>query len=189
MKATLLSLLIFNTLMISAQTPVKNFALVDVISGNLISLDSYASSPGVVVLFTGNECPFDIYYMNRLASLITKYSSRVPFLLVNAHLDPEDSEEKMKTKASSWPFRAPYLVDKDQVAMAALGARRTPEVFLLKSVKGNFEILYSGAIDDNPQEEAAVTSAYLRDAIENMLSGKQVAHRHVRASGCSIRKK
>ncbi len=189
MKAILITLVLLIGYRASAQTPVKSFTLTDVTSGSAVSLDNYASSSGVVVLFTSNACPYDSYYAERLTTLVNSYSGKIPFLLVNAHLDPEESEDNMKAKASSWSFKAPYLADKNQVAMGALSAHRSPEAFLLKHVKGNFVILYSGAIDDNPQEQGAVTAQHLKNAIDSLLAGKQGAHHQERAVGCSIRRK
>jgi AhpC/TSA family len=189
MKANLLTLLLLIIVSVSAQSQIKSFTLTDVSGGSVVSLDQYTSSAGVVVLFTSNACPYDTYYTERLASLVNSYSGRIPFLLVNAHLDPEESEENMKAKASGWSFKAPYLADKNQVAMSALGARRSPEAFLLKPEKGSFVVLYSGAIDDNPQEPGAVTTQHLRNAIDSLLAGKLITHHQERAVGCSIRKK
>jgi hypothetical protein len=189
MRAILVTIILSIGFSTSAQTPVKSFILTDVTSGSAVSLDNYASSAGVVVLFTSNACPYDTYYTERLTSLINSYSGKVPFLLVNAHLDPEESEENMKVKASAWSYRAPYLADKNQVAMNALSARRSPEAFLLKHVKDNYVVVYSGAIDDNPQEPGAVSVQYLRNAIDSLVTGKQGVHHQERAVGCSIRKK
>lgn len=189
MRAYLVACFVLVNISASAQTAIKSLILTDVTSGSEVSLDKYASFAGVVVLFTSNACPYDTYYTERLTSLITTYSGKVPFLLVNAHLNPEESEENMKAKAEAWSFKAPYLADKNQIAMSALGARRSPEAFLLKHVKDNYVIVYSGAIDDNPQESGAVTVQHLRNAIDSLLGGKQGVLHQERAVGCSIRKK
>ena len=60
----------------------------------------------------------------------------------------------------------PYLADKDQKAMEAFGARKSPEVFLLTTVNGKFNIVYSGAIDDNPQAASDVNQHFVKDAID-----------------------
>lgn len=171
-----------------AAAQVKSFTLTDVTTGSPVSLDQVAGQVGVVVLFSSNDCPFDNYYADRIAALVNGYSGKISFVLVNAHLDPQESEENMKKEAASWTFRAPYLSDKDQVAMQALNAHRSPEAFLLKSIPGGFQVEYSGALDDNPQQAGAVTTTYLRDAIENLLNSKPQAA-PVRAAGCTIRKK
>lgn len=170
-----------------AQPTVGNFTLTDVITGQSISLSNYSGKP-VVIVFSGNECPYDNYYATRMAAMVTQYGTRVAFLFINPHLDMPEAEEAMKKKAASWTFQAPYLADKEQTAMELLGARRTPEVFVLRPVSGQFTVYYSGAIDDNPQEAGAVTASYLRDALESLLNGR-AAGSSVRAAGCSIRKK
>lgn len=187
MKKHITIALVLTCFYASAQQAAITFQLPDVVSGATVSLDQYAGK-AVVVIFTSNECPYDSYYRERVASLVSQYGSRAAFLFINSHLDPLEAEEHMKKKASGWGFRAPYLSDKLQTAMEALGARRSPEVFLLKSSNGQFTVYYSGAIDDNPQEAGAVTSQYLRDALENLLNNKP-AIPGVRAAGCSIRKK
>lgn len=185
MRPLLAILLIIVTAPLVAQAPVKNFTLTEVATGHPISLDQYASSAAIVVLFISNECPFDNYYRERIAKMITEYEGKVQFLLVNSHPEAEESEDKMKLKA----WGAPYLADKDQVAMAALGAKRSPEAFVLRHEKTHFVVLYSGAIDDNAQEPEAVTQHHLRNALDKILSGKQTGHHQVRGAGCSIRKK
>jgi hypothetical protein len=175
---------------LSAQPAViKNFTLMDVTKGTPVSLDQYSSASGIVVLFTSNECPYDLYYTDRLTKLVADFSGRVTFLLINSHDGPEEGDERMKTKAATWAFTVPYLADKSQVAMTELGARRSPEVFLLKPGKDGFQVFYTGGIDDNPQEPTAVTSQWLRDAIQDLLSGKPAKEAPVRSPGCSIRKK
>ena len=154
-----------------------------------VSLDQFSSARAVLVVFTSNACPYDLYYTGRLKELIIQYSGKVPFLLINAHLDPEESPEEMKLAASGWSYSVPYLSDKDQLAMNALNAKRSPEAFLLQHVKGGFVIRYSGALDDSPQESAGVTTRYVKDAIDNLLAGKPIENPAVRAAGCSIRKK
>jgi hypothetical protein len=171
-----------------AQTTIPGFTLTDVTSGAAVSLDGFVSRPAVVVIFTSNVCPFDQAYAERIGSLVANYSDRVPILLVNAHLDAAESEDEMKRAAAGWKFRAPYLSDKNQSAMDVLGAKRSPEAFLLVPGKSGFTIAYGGAIDDSPQTPGTVGTTYLRNAIENALAGKP-GPPPVRAAGCSIRRK
>jgi hypothetical protein len=172
-----------------AQQPVQNFSLINVADNNSVSLESFASSGGVVILFTGNECIFDNYYNTRVKSLIDAYKGKIQFLLVNSYVEPTEAIDKMKTKYSSWSIGVPYLADKQQTLMDALGARKSPEAFLLKNTNGKFSVVYSGAIDDNAQLAADVKQNYLRDGIEKLLVGKKIEVSNVRATGCSVRKK
>jgi peroxiredoxin len=189
MKLMLALFLLIPGVQAFGQAQVPNFTLTDVAHGSQVSLEQFSAVSGVVVIFTSNVCPYDLYYTERLKDLIAAYAAKVPFLLVNSHLNPEENEEQMKALAATWNFSVPYLSDKEQSAMDALGAKRSPEVFVLKRAKGNFTIFYNGALDDNAQEPGAVTSRYLKDAIENLLGGKPVGQGMVRAVGCSIRRK
>jgi hypothetical protein len=153
-----------------------------------VSIDNFKDKPGVVVIFTGYQCPFDGYYRLRIRELISTYSERVPFLLVNSYLEPEESVEKMKMEAVANGYSVPYLADKEQKIMNALGARKSPEVFLLQRKGDGFTIIYSGAIDDNPQLPSGVKEHHLVSALDKMLAGSSGIP-SVRATGCTIRKR
>ncbi|HWA32547.1 MAG TPA: redoxin domain-containing protein [Cyclobacteriaceae bacterium] len=186
MKAFAVILLLAGSSVLRAQTPVDSFT-VNNVDGVSVSLDSYNNAPGVVVIFTSNYCPYDGYYKLRIRDLIKSYNDKIPFILVNSH--PDESLQSMKIAYGAWALPVPYLADKDQVAMDALGAKKSPEVFLLKSVNGKFVSLYNGALDDNPQAPEGVTSYYIKQAIDKLLASQDVNVPSVRPVGCSIRKK
>ncbi|HTF20366.1 MAG TPA: redoxin domain-containing protein [Chryseolinea sp.] len=181
-------LLVLTTGHLSAQ-PVGNFMLNNVVNGKSVSLETYPSCAGIAIIFTSNTCAFDEYYRVRISKLATEYSDRVPVLLVNSSLEPGDSEANMTKKATQLNLKVPYLADKEQSLMKQLGASRTPQVFLLKNNGGSFAIVYRGAIDDNAQVEADVRNAYLKDAIDILLTNQTIQTPEVRPMGCSIRKK
>jgi hypothetical protein len=83
----------------------------------------------------------------------------------------------------------PYLADKDQAVMLNIGAKKTPEVFLLIPVNGKFVVAYSGAIDDNPQTAKDARQHFFKDAIEKVLANQKIETPNQRATGCTIRKK
>ena len=172
-----------------AQAPVQNFKLTNVIDGAVVSLETYPTCSGLVIIFTSNVCPYDGYYTERIKGFIATYREKIEFLFVNSFQESEESVDQMKSMHSKWGISVPYLADKDQAVMACLGAKKSPEVFLLKNLKGSYTIVYSGAIDDNPQMASAVTQPYLKLAIEKMLAGQSPDPVAVRAAGCSIRRK
>lgn len=176
-------------LAISANCQVQNFTLMNVSDGKMVSLEGYQSCVGLVAIFTSNECAYDSYYTARLKVLTESFAGKIQFLLINSHLDPEETVEKMKAKYSFWGMNVPYLADKEQVAMECLGAKKSPEVFLLKNEGGKYTTVYSGAIDDNAQVSAAVSEKYLRNSINKLLKGEAIDVPVTRAVGCSIRKK
>jgi peroxiredoxin len=167
---------------------VTDFSGVNVVDDKTVSLTQFEKETGVVVIFRGNECPYDGYYTQRIAELVREYKGRIQFLLVNPYLEPAEDTDKMKMYATVWGLGIPYLADKNQSIMEALGARKTPEAFVLKNAGGKFTIIYSGAIDDNPQLPAGVKQKHLQSAIEGLLSDHtQITS--VRTAGCTIRKK
>jgi peroxiredoxin len=188
MKYLFLTLILTAGLLLRAQTPVQTFT-VNNIDGSPISLDSYSASPGVVVLFTSNNCPYDNYYKLRIRELVKSYNNRVPFILVNSYPESEESVASMKIAYGAWGLAVPYLADKEQMALQALGAKKSPEVFLLKNINGKFVSLYSGALDDNAQAPEGVTSYYIKQALDNLLASGESNIPSVRPVGCSIRKK
>jgi len=171
-----------------AQT-VKDFTLTNVVTGKTVSLQTYPSCEGIVIIFTGNACPYDEYYRGRITKISRDYQDKVPVLLVNAHTDPTESAENMTAKAKQLGSTIPYLADKDQLLMSALGATKSPSVYLLKNNGGQFTIVYRGAIDDNAQVESDVQHQYLKDAIDIMLAKQTIQTNEVRPVGCTIRKK
>jgi hypothetical protein len=48
-------------------------------------------------------------------------------------------------------------------------------------------VKYIGAIDDNYQDASAVNTKYVEDAVDALLSGKEIKETQTRAIGCSIK--
>ena len=185
----LLVLLVCMTGLNAFAQQVKNFSLVNVSNDQNVSLETFPSCSGLIIIFTSNVCPYDEYYRNRITKLAHTYQDRVPLLLVNSNTDPNESKENMVKKARQLNLSMPYLADKDQVLMTNFDAKKSPEAFLLKNDNGKFTIVYRGAIDDNAQVEADIRHNYLRDAIDIMLTNQKIATPEVRPVGCNLRKK
>ena len=168
---------------------VKDFQLTNVLNGQTISLDTYPSCEGMVLIFTSNSCPYDEYYRKRIEELSRSYQEKVPVVLVNSHTESNESPELMAARGKALDLKVPYLADKDQSLMANLNVKKTPEAFLLKNDNGKFTVVYRGAIDDNAQVEADVRHYYLRDAIDIMLNNQKIQTPEVRPVGCALKKK
>ena len=96
---------------------------------------------------------------------------------------PEETMENMKARAveKSYPF--PYLKDGDSKTARAYGARVTPHVFV---VDGNGAVRYRGYVDDSAKPEERKTTG-LTDALNALLSGRDVPQTVTREFGCSIK--
>jgi peroxiredoxin len=141
---------------------------------------------GVVIMC--NHCPYVHLYLDRLKQLQTQFHPQGFTLIgINANDDqkyPADSFEKMKAFAQEKSLNFPYLRDVTQDVAQGFGAERTPELFLINK---SGVICYSGAIDNNPQDPAAVTAHYAQDAIAQLLDQQTIAYAAAPAVGCSVK--
>lgn len=188
-NTVLAAVLIITSSHCAAAQVLDNFSLTNVMNGQTISLDTYPSCQGMLLIFTSNQCPYDEHYRARIARLAESYQERVPVLLVNSHPEAAESPENMAAKGRSLNLRMPYLEDKAQVLMTKLSVKKSPEAVLLKNDGGKFMVVYRGAIDDNAQVEGDVRRHYLRDAIDIMLNNQKIETPEVRPVGCNLRKK
>lgn len=166
---------------------ITNFEAINVQNNKSISLNDLGNKGGVVIIFTSNVCPYSVYYEGRITQLVSDYSDKVSFVLINSHKDPKETEEQMKNKISTWGLNVPYLSDKDGKIMQMFGARKSPEAFILKKNGSGFKVFYKGAIDNNPQVASDVKEQYLKNNIENLIQGKSSTSTNARPIGCMIK--
>ena len=163
------------------------------VDGTTVSLSDYSDQKGVIVVFTCNPCPFAKAYEKRIIQLHEEYADQgFPVVAINSNdeeVSPEDTYEKMKSKADEKGYPFPYLKDDSQEVFKSFGAIRTPHIFFLEKKGSKFKVAYIGAIDDNPMDAKAVTKTYLEDAIAAVLDGKKPSPATTKAVGCTIKTK
>ena len=165
---------------VSAQS-VFDVTLQNVMTDQSVTLKEYSDSKGVVIVFMSVKCPYAKYYESRLQKLVEDYRDKgISFLMINSN----NSESKEMMKCQVKKLNTKYLVDDSKQLANLLGAKKSPEVFLLKSDGIKY---YSGAIDDNPQVATDVKVNYLKDAIDAMLAGKSNPQDSGRPVGCMIK--
>lgn len=137
-----------------------------------------------VVVFTCNHCPYALAWHDRLASVADDYEVR--FLAVNpndAERYPGDSYEAMQNRVAEEGWTIPYLHDEDQEAARAFGAKTTPDVFVLD---GEGRLRYRGAPDADHREPSH-DAAWLREALDALGAGEEVARPETDPVGCSVK--
>lgn len=163
------------------------------VDGTTVSLSDYSDQKGVILVFTCNPCPFAKAYEQRIIQLHKEFAGQgYPVVAINPNDDeisPEDTFEKMKTRAAEKDFPFPYLKDETQEVYQAYGAARTPHIYLLENNGGKFRVAYIGAIDDNAMDAASVTKTYVKDAIGALNSGSKPDPVTTKAIGCTIKTK
>ncbi len=157
----------------------------------MISLCDYKDEEGVIVVFTCNHCPYAKAYESRILDLDEKFASKgYPVVAINPNdpvKEPEDSPEEMKERAAQEGYTFPYLFDETQETARAFGASKTPHVYVLQNVNGEFKVAYIGAIDDNLDDPSAAQNKYVEQAIESLKKGEQPATTSTKAIGCTIK--
>ena len=169
---------------------VNNFSLMNV-DGKNVSLNDYIDKEGVIVVFTCNHCPYAKAYETRIMELDAKYAGlNYPVIAINPNdpiKEPDDSPENMKKRAEEKNYSFPYLFDATQQVAKDFGATRTPHVFLLQKVNGQFKVAYIGAIDDNTDDASKAENKFVEDAIASLKKGEQPAVSFTKAIGCTIK--
>jgi len=157
------------------------------VDGQSHSLDSYADANVLVLVQSCNHCPYVQAWEGRLSAIASDYADRgVRVVAVNSNdvvSHPEDSFEEMQKRSREQGFTFEYLYDEPQAVAQALGAERTPEVFVYDRDR---QLRYHGAIDDN-RDETGVSQQYLRDALDALLAGSDPAVAETPAVGCTVK--
>jgi len=173
-----------STLSIGSKAPDFDLLSVD---GNNYSLNSFKNKQGLIIVFGCNHCPYVIANEDRLIEIQTDFEDKIQVVEINSNDDlnyPEDSYEEMKIRAQEKGFNFPYIRDDSQEVAKSYGATHTPEIFLFDSKR---ELVYHGKIDDNWQSPSQVKTKYLRNAIDEMLSVKEISVPETFSIGCTIK--
>jgi peroxiredoxin len=139
-----------------------------------------------VVIFTCNHCPYALAWHGRLMQAARDYPD-VHFFAINpndAERYPRDSFDAMKERVRAgerWPM--PYLRDESQEVARAYGAKTTPDVFVVDS---GGALRYRGAPDPD-SNDPTLNATWLREALDAMLAGEEVARPETEPVGCSVK--
>jgi peroxiredoxin len=158
------------------------------VDGRTYSLSSLSQGKkATAVIFMCNHCPYVLAWLERMIAAGKDYAGKgVAFVGINANdavKYPTDSFEKMQDLAKERGLPFPYLHDASQQVASAYGAERTPEIFLFD---GDLKLRYHGAPDDN-YDETQATVPYLRQALDAVLTGKELPVAETPPVGCTIK--
>jgi thiol-disulfide isomerase/thioredoxin len=165
--------------------------------GKTHSLVEYASSPVLVVVFTGNHCPIAQMYERRIQQVDLDYRNKGAAVVAIQPNDPHairideldssdisDSLEEMKIPVEYKHLQYAYLYDGEtQSVTRAYGPRATPHVFVFDQTR---HLRYEGRFDNSYRTELVKTQD-ARNAVEALLAGKEVSVKHTGVFGCSTK--
>jgi peroxiredoxin len=175
--------------MLSLGTKAPAFSLPDVVTGNTVTLDSFAGKKALLVMFICRHCPYVKHVEQELARLGRDYADREIGIVAVSSNDvsgyPDDSPDKLKQMAESLGFTFPFCYDESQEAAKAYTAACTPDLFLFDADR---KLAYRGQLDGSrPGNDLPVTGKDLRAAIDAVLAGKPVSEDQKPSIGCNIK--
>lgn len=152
----------------------------------LYGLSSFDDRDVLVLIFASNRCPTVKAYADRMRALQAEYGPQgVQLVAINSnspHLYPDESYPFMIERAALDGYTFPYLADEEQRVGRAYGATCTFHIFVLDRAR---LLRYQGRFDD-ARLEGNVTSNDLRDALDDLLDGRDVRKPSTRPFGCSL---
>lgn len=173
------------TLELGEQAPDFDLPGVD---GKNHSLADFADANILVVMFTCNHCPYVVGSEDRMLAFYNDYKDKgLAMVGINSNETrdhPTDDFANMKSHAAEKGFPWPYLRDDSQDVALAYGALRTPHYYVFDADR---KLRYTGRMDDNPRTPGAETTQELRDAIEDLMVGREVKVPLTNPIGCNVK--
>jgi thiol-disulfide isomerase/thioredoxin len=175
--------------MLSLGTTAPAFELPDAVSGRTITLDSFAATRALLVMFICPHCPYVKHIERSLAAMAKDYTGADLAIVAISSNDvaqyPEDGPDGLRKQAADLGFAFPYCYDETQDAAKAYHAACTPDFFLFD---GGRRLAYRGQFDDSrPKNDLPVTGRDLRAAIDDVIAGRTPSAAQRPSIGCNIK--
>jgi len=166
-----------------------DFLLKD-LQGQEVALSKLLAGNKLVVLEWFNpDCPVSrAYHMpdSVMGKLAASYADKgVAWLAINSGAaGKEGSGHERNVKAvADYGMKYPVLLDENGAVGKLYGARTTPHMFVIDK---DGVVRYAGAIDDGGGKAKGETN-YVKDAVDALLAGKDVAVKDARPFGCGVK--
>lgn len=176
------------SLMIPLGTVAPDFALPDVVSGDVLSRDAIAQGRPLLVVFSSRHCPYMQHCKAELARLGRDYCDRVGIAAISSNdaaRYPDDRPDSLAEMAAEEGFAFPLLYDESQDVARAYSAMCTPDTYLFDAA---LRLVYRGQLDDSrPRSGADSDGRDIRAALDAVLAGRDVDAQQKPSMGCSIK--
>ena len=182
---------------LSIGAPAPDFALPG-IDGKTYTLESFKNANVLVVMFICNHCPTSQAYEDRMIQLTRDYAAKnVSVVAINpnnpsalrldelGYSDLGDSFDEMKIRAKTAGYNFPYLYDGEtEIASKQYGPVSTPHIFIFDKDR---KLRYNGRFDDTEDPKKEPHALDTRNAIDALLTDKEVPVAVTKVFGCSIK--
>jgi len=175
--------------MLELGTKAPDFELLDTVSGKNVTLKDFSDCKGLLVIFLSCHCPFVKHVRSEYSKLSKDYIPQGLGIVAISPNDvekyPDDAPEKLKEMAEEEGFGFPVCYDETQEVAKAYRAACTPDYYLFDD---DLKLVYRGQLDDSrPSLDVPVNGVDMRNAIETLLSGKEVNQDQKPSLGCNIK--
>jgi len=161
---------------------VADFTLPD-LDGRPQSLAGLKGEKGTLLIFIATRCPYSNGYNSRMEAVNKDYAAR-GVRLVGINSNRTEPVEEIRQHARENGFTFTILRDDGNRVADFFGASVTPEVFLLDA---GGVLRYHGRLDA-AHDDPSLNSGELREALNQMLGGQQIANTGKKAFGCTIKR-
>jgi len=162
----------------AAVQKVDNFVLLDH-TGAAQELYYDKEAEAIVLIVQGNGCQIIRSLTPDFQALQKDYEKKgVRMFMLNSNL--QDTRASIAKEAEEWNLGMPVLHDTAQVIGRSLNLTRTGEVIVIDPASQ--QIVYRGALNDRvdyERQKKGASETYVRDVLDDMLKGRDVAYREV----------
>lgn len=155
------------------------------VDGRKFDLSTCKNFRATVIALTSTSCPICKKYVPSLAQIEKQFTSKnIQFCFLNSIAS--DKTEDIKAVIKTNGLSGPYLHDQDESLAHSLKVHTTAEVFVFDSAQ---TLVYRGAVDDQfglGYTLAKPRNNFLIDALNSMVSGKEISTPATTAPGCDL---
>jgi len=181
-----MSLISSNMMQLGSKAP--DFKLPDTVSGKEVSLSDLKSDIATVIVFICNHCPFVLHINSKLVEIANSYQKKgIQFIAISSNdidTHPQDGPDYMAKVAKKEGYNFPYLYDETQNIAKAYGAECTPDFFMFDD---KLECVYRGRFDETRPNMGNPTGIDLSNALDALITGKEITKDQYPSIGCSIK--
>jgi hypothetical protein len=142
-------------------------------------------APFTVVVFFSADCPCQRAHDGRLRDLFARYRPRgVGMVAVDAEATATPAGDREEARARGYPF--PILTDPEGATADALGAAFATYAVVIDA---GGRVRYRGGLDSDRNHITPGASAWLSDALDRLLAGREPEPAETTSMGCSLRRR
>ena len=174
--------------MLNLKSELAAFNLLNTVTGKKFTSDDLDKNKHSLIMFICNHCPYVIHYHDEIKRLDDDYAEILNMVAISSNdieNYPQDGPDKMRELWEDLGLSFPYLFDSTQEIAKKYKAECTPEFYLFDYSQ---QLVYRGRLDESsPNSGIEPTGEDLRDAIDNLISGKEINSNQLPSMGCNIK--